>query len=320
MSFLKIKNLKIAFNIDKYCLEAVHGVNLSLEKGKALGLVGESGCGKSITALSILKLLPSNAVITDGEILFQNNNIFDLDEKALRNIRGKKIALIPQDPMTSLNPLYSIGEQILEAVELHSDLRGKEAKDVVIQALKDVQIPDAENRYNSYPHELSGGMRQRAIIAMALSCNSEILIADEPTTALDVTVQAQILHLIKKLQKERNLSLIMISHDLGVVYNVCDDIAVMYSGSIVEMASNEELFNNPKHPYTKALLSSINATNTKDYISIQGQPPAITDIIDGCKFNPRCEYCTDECIKKAPELFEIGANHKISCFNWTNIS
>ena len=320
MSFLEIKNLKIAFNIDKYRLEAVHGINLSLEKGKALGLVGESGCGKSITALSILKLLPSNAIITNGEILLENTNIFNLDENSLRKIRGQKIALIPQDPMTSLNPLYTIGEQILEAVELHSNLRGKDAKQVVIQALKDVQIPDAENRYNSYPHELSGGMRQRAIIAMALSCNSEILIADEPTTALDVTVQAQILHLIKKLQKERNLSLIMISHDLGVVYNVCDDIAVMYAGSIVEMAEKNELFNNPKHPYTKALLSSINAINTKDYLSIQGQPPAITDIIDGCKFNPRCQYATDECIKKAPELIEIGANHKISCFNWDNIS
>jgi len=320
MSFLEIKNLKIAFNIDKYCLEAVHGVNLSLDKGKALGLVGESGCGKSITALSILKLLPSNAVITDGEILLENTNIFNLDENSLRKIRGKKIALIPQDPMTSLNPLYTIGEQILEAVELHSNLKGKEAKQVVRQALKDVQIPDAENRYNSYPHELSGGMRQRAIIAMALSCNSEILVADEPTTALDVTVQAQILHLIKKLQKERNLSLIMISHDLGVVFNTCDEIAVMYAGSIVEKASKDELFNNPKHPYTKALLSSIKATNTSDYISIQGQPPAITDIIDGCKFNPRCKYATEECIKKAPELLEVGANHKISCFNWMNIS
>jgi len=320
MSLLEIKNLKISFNVDKYCLEAVHGVSLNLERGKSLGLVGESGCGKSITASSIMKLLPANAIITDGEILYDNQNILKLSENDIRKIRGKKVALIPQDPMTSLNPLYTIGEQILEAVELHSGLKGDKAKKIVIQALKDVQIPDAENKFNAYPHELSGGMRQRVIIAMALSCNSELLIADEPTTALDVTVQAQILYLIKKLQKERNLSLLLISHDLSVVFNVCDDIAVMYAGSIVEMANKNDLLENPKHPYTKALLSAVSKTAGEELFSIGGQPPSITDIIHGCKFNPRCPFATKECHEKIPNLDIVEDNHKVSCFNWENIS
>ncbi|MCQ2958054.1 MAG: ABC transporter ATP-binding protein [Candidatus Gastranaerophilales bacterium] len=320
MSLLEIKNLKIAFNVDKYCLEAVHGISFSLEKGKALGLVGESGCGKSITASAIMKLLPSNALITSGEIFYDNKNILQLSDKELGSLRGKKIALIPQDPMTSLNPLYTIGEQILEAVELHSEYKGNKAKEIVIQSLKDVQIPDAESKYNAYPHQLSGGMRQRAIIAMALSCNSELLIADEPTTALDVTVQAQILYLIKKIQQERNLSLLLISHDLGVVYNVCDEIAVMYSGSIVEQAETTELFKNPKHPYTKALLSALpNNSNFSPEI-IEGQPPSLTEIVEGCKFHTRCKYKTDICKTKIPNFENVGDNHKLACFNWNNIN
>ena len=319
MSILEIKNLKIAFNIAKYQLEALHGINISLEKGKALGLVGESGCGKSITAMSIINLLPSNSVIVSGEILFNNQNILELDKNSLREIRGKKIALIPQDPMTSLNPLYTIGEQILEAVELHTEYRGKKAKEAVIKALKDVQIPDAETKYNAYPHELSGGMRQRVIIAMALSCNSELLIADEPTTALDVTVQAQILRLIKKLQKERNLTLLLITHDLGVVFNTCDEIAVMYAGNIIEKAETKELFQNPKHPYTIALLNSLPSYNRNNKKLLEGQPPSITEIISGCKFNPRCQYKTALCNEKIPELLESEDKHQVACFNWKNL-
>lgn len=317
MNLLEIKNLKISFNVDKYTLPAINGINLSLEKGKALGLVGESGCGKSITAMSIINLLPPNSIINSGEIFYNNTDILKLPNNELRKLRGKKIALIPQDPMTSLNPLYTIGEQIQEAVELHSDYKGSKAKEIVIKALKEVQIPDAQEKYNAYPHQLSGGMRQRAIIAMALSCNSELLIADEPTTALDVTVQAQILNLIKNLQKEKNLSLLLITHDLGVVFNVCDDIAVMYAGSIVEKAEKTELFKNPKHPYTKALLSSL--PNSKEKQTIQGQPPAITEIISGCKFHPRCKYCTDICNEKIPDLINIGENHNLACFNWKNL-
>ena len=311
MNKLEIKNLKLSFSVDKYQLEALHGINLSLEQGKALGLVGESGCGKSITAMSVMKLLPSNSIITSGEIFYNGKDILKMNNEELRKIRGKKIALIPQDPMTSLNPLYTIGEQILEAVELHSEYRGQKAKEIVINALKEVQIPDAAEKYNAYPHQLSGGMRQRTIIAMALSCNSEVLIADEPTTALDVTVQAQILKLIKQIQKEHNMSLLLITHDLGVVYNVCDEIAVMYLGNIVEQAETTELFKNPKHPYTKALLSSLG----EERIVLKGQPPALTEIFDGCKFNPRCQNCTDICHEKIPDIIDIGNRHLVSCLN-----
>ena len=311
MSLLEIKNLKISFKVDKYELEALHGVDLNIEKGKSLGLVGESGCGKSITAMSVLNLLPSNSIINSGEIFYDGKDVLKLKNEELRRIRGKKIALIPQDPMTSLNPLYTIGDQILEAVELHSEFRGYKAKEIVINALKEVQIPDAAEKYNAYPHQLSGGMRQRAIIAMALSCNSELLIADEPTTALDVTVQAQILSLIKKIQKEHNMSLMLITHDLGVVFNVCDEVAVMYSGNIVEKADTQTIFKSPVHPYTKALLSSL----TDDRIILKGQPPSITEIIDGCKFNPRCYMCSDVCPEKIPELKQIEENHFAACFN-----
>ena len=310
MSLLNIKNLKISFTVDKYELEALHGVNLTLEKGMALGLVGESGCGKSITAMSVLKLLPSNAIIKSGEIFYEGKDVLKMKNEELRQIRGKKIALIPQDPMTSLNPLYTIGEQILEAVELHTEYKGEKAKEIVINALKEVQIPDAAEKYNAYPHQLSGGMRQRVIIAMALSCNSEILIADEPTTALDVTVQAQILNLIKKIQKEHDMALLLITHDLGVVFNVCDSVAVMYSGSIVEQAKTDELFKNPLHPYTQALLSSLGDAR----IVLNGQPPNITEIIDGCKFNPRCENCLDICCEKIPDMIDIGEKHLVSCW------
>jgi len=316
MSILEIKNLKLVFNIDKYSLEALHGVNLSLEKGESLGIVGESGCGKTMTAMSVLNLLPSNSTITSGEIFYNNIDLLKITQKELRKIRGKQIALIPQDPMTSLNPLYTIGEQILEAVELHSEYRGEKAKKIVINALKEVQIPDSENKYYAYHHQLSGGMRQRVIIAMALSCNSELLIADEPTTALDVTVQAQILNLIKRIQKERGLSLILITHDLGVIYNTCDRVAVMYSGNIVEEAKTIDLFNNPKHPYTRALLDAISLKGPE----IKGQPPSVTEIISGCNFHPRCKYADELCSKNIPELEICGDNHKVSCFYSKKIS
>ncbi len=316
MNLLEIKNLKISFNVDKYQLEAIHGINLTLEKGKSLGIVGESGCGKSVTAMSIMNLLPSNAIINSGEIFYENKDILTLPKSELRKIRGKKIALIPQDPMTSLNPLYTIGEQILEAVELHSPYKGNKAREVVIQALKDVQIPDPSEKYNAYPHQLSGGMRQRVIIAMALSCNSELLIADEPTTALDVTVQAQILQLIKKLQKERDLSLLLITHDLGVVFNTCDKIAVMYSGSIVEKGTIDEIFKKPKHPYTIGLLNSLPNKENCELQTIQGQPPAITEIISGCKFNPRCTCKIGICKEQIPMLENVTNTQAVACFNW----
>lgn len=311
---LEIKNLNVAFELDKYILPAIFDVNLVLEKGKILSLVGESGCGKSVTSMSILNLLPKNAKITSGEIIFEHKNILNLSPFELQKIRGKKIAFIPQDPMTSLNPLYTIEEQLREVVELHLNKKGKEAEKIIIQALDDVKIPDAKNKLSSYPHELSGGMRQRVIIAMALCCNSEIIIADEPTTALDVTVQAQILSLLKQIQQEKNVAILLITHDLGVVYNISDEVAVMYSGSIVEKASCDELFSNPLHPYTKTLLNSLpNFRNDK--ILIQGQPPAITDIVNGCKFHLRCPKCFNICENEKPVLKEISKGHFVSCFD-----
>ncbi len=312
-SILEVKNLNISFQLDKYILPAIFDVNLTLQKGKILSLVGESGCGKSITSMSILNLLPKNAAITSGEIIFEDKNLLNLPPNELQRIRGEKIAFIPQDPMTSLNPLYTIEEQMKEVVELHLNKKGEEAKKIIIQALDDVKIPDAKNKLSSYPHELSGGMRQRVIIAMALCCNSEIIIADEPTTALDVTVQAQILALLKQIQNEKNCSILLITHDLGVVYNISDEVAVMYAGSIVEKGYTDEIFSNPLHPYTKALLNSLPNTDNKINL-IQGQPPAITDIVNGCKFHPRCPHCFDKCEFDKPQLTELSKEHFAACF------
>lgn len=232
-NILEIKDLNIGFRLESQTAKAIHGISLELKKGKSLGIVGESGCGKSVTAMSVMRLLPSNAQVDSGEILWKGENILKYSEKEMQHIRGNKIALIPQDPMTSLNPLYTVGEQIHETVMLHQNVTKKEAKDIAIAALKSVRIPEADKRYNDFPHQFSGGMRQRAIIAMALSCNPELLIADEPTTALDVTVQAQILNLVKSIQKERGTSLLLITHDLGIVAETCDNVAVLYAGRIV---------------------------------------------------------------------------------------
>ena len=312
-NILEIKNLNISFQVDKYILPAIFDVNLNLRKGKILSLVGESGCGKSVTSISILKLLPKNAQITSGEINFEGKNILNLSDNELQKIRGKRIAFIPQDPMTSLNPLYTIGEQMREVVDLHLNKKGDEAKNIIIQALDDVKIPDAKNKLSSYPHELSGGMRQRVIIAMALCCNSEIIIADEPTTALDVTVQAQILALLKQIQQNNNCSILLITHDLGIVYNISDEVAVMYAGSIVEKGYTDEIFLNPLHPYTQALLNALPNSPNKQTL-IQGQPPAITDIVSGCKFHPRCPKCFNKCENEKSILKEYSNEHLVSCF------
>ncbi|MDD3593331.1 MAG: ABC transporter ATP-binding protein [Candidatus Gastranaerophilales bacterium] len=318
MELLEIKNLNISFRVDEYILPAIFNVSFSLKKGESLALVGESGCGKSITAMSILNLLPPNAIVTQGDIMFEGQNILKMSDFLLRQIRGKKIAFIPQDPMTALNPLYTIGEQIKEVVELHQGLKGKEAQETVISALKSVKIPDAYEKYYSYPHQLSGGMRQRVIIAMALSCEPDLLIADEPTTALDVTVQAQILNLINLIQQERKTALILITHDLGVVYNVCENICVMYSGSIVEQTSTRELFANPLHPYTQALLNSLPTDKNTQIKAISGQPPSIKELITGCKFHPRCKHAMQMCEHHIPVLTEIEPNHCAACFLYNN--
>lgn len=312
-NILEIKNLNIGFNMREGLLKAIHGVDIELEKGKSLGLVGESGCGKTITAMSIMQLLPKNAVITEGNIVYDGTDILNLNEKEMRAIRGQKIALIPQDPLTSLNPLYTIGDQLLEAVELHNKVSKKEAKNIAIEALKSVKIPEAEERFNNYPHEFSGGMRQRVIIAMALSCNPDLIIADEPTTALDVTVQAQILNLIKDIQQERGMSLLLITHDLGVVAEVCDSVAVMYAGKIAEYASAESIFDNPLHPYTKGLIESLPTTKEDVLNPIKGQPPSISEKITGCAFHHRCPKKMEICTNVNPALFCSAQNHKVYC-------
>ncbi len=305
MAFLEVKNLNIGFNLSDGFRQAIHNVSFSLKKGETLAIVGESGCGKTISTMSILQLLPENAVIQSGEIVFNDKNLLKLNQKQMQQIRGKKIALIPQDPMTSLNPLYTIGNQLLEIIELHQGLKGKEAFDVAVQALERVKIPDAADKMKAYPHEFSGGMKQRVIIAMALACKAELIIADEPTTALDVTVQAQIMEILREIKTKYNLSLILITHDLGIVAENADKIAVMYAGRIVEYAGVKELFKSPKHPYTKALLNVILDINTDRIETISGQPPSITDDIKGCPFHPRCLNCMEICTKNIPELKKV---------------
>lgn len=314
MNILEVKGLNLAFRLEEGEAQAIHGVSFSLAKGKALGLVGESGCGKTITAMSIMRLLPPNARILGGEILYNGQNVLGFSDKQMQKLRGAKVALIPQDPLTSLNPLYTVGEQIAETIKQHQNVSSSVAKQKAIEAMKSVQIPEAHERYNDYPHQFSGGMRQRIIIAMALSCNPELIIADEPTTALDVTVQAQILDLIKDIQKEYGTSLLLITHDLGVVAQVCNDVAVMYAGRIVEYANAREIFSNPLHPYTKGLMESLPDINTERLKPIEGQPPSIREVIAGCPYYSRCKFRTDKCSSSAPSLTENVHEHYVSCF------
>ena len=313
---LEVKNLNVGFNLFDGFKQAIFDVNFVLNEGETLAIVGESGCGKTISTMTILQLLPETAEIKSGEIFFHNENILNYSQKEMQKIRGKKIALIPQDPMTSLNPLYTIGDQILEIIELHQGLKGDSAKKKAVESLEKVKIPDAHEKMNSYPHEFSGGMKQRVIIAMALACNAEVIIADEPTTALDVTVQAQIMELLQEIKKTENISIILITHDMGIVAQNADKIAVMYAGHLVEYATVSDIFANPKHPYTKALLNVILDINTKSIKTIEGQPPSITDKIKGCPFHQRCQYCMEICTQNMPELKNIIENseHTTACF------
>lgn len=310
---LEIRNLNLGFHIEDEFKQALFDISFLLQKGKMLALVGESGCGKTMSAMSILNLIPKTAEITSGEIIFEGKNILKNTQKEMQNIRGKKIALIPQDPMTSLNPLYTVGNQLLEIIKIHQGLDGIEAEKKAIEAFEQVQIPDAKSRLKNYPHEFSGGMKQRAIIAMALACNAKILIADEPTTALDVTIQAQIMNLLKEIKNNNETSILLITHDLALVSENADDIAVMYAGRIVEKAPGSEFFSNPNHPYSKALLDSIPSDRAK-LKTIQGQPPTLSQNILGCRFNPRCEFCMDICKQNIPQLINIAENHKSACF------
>lgn len=312
MAILEVKNLNLGFNCECGFRQALFDVSFALEKGKMHALVGESGCGKTISAMSILQLLPKTAKITGGQILFKGENL--LNKKNLRDIRGSKIALIPQDPMTSLNPLYTVGNQLLEVIKIHHNLRGDEAYKTAIEALDAVQIPCARERMKAYPHEFSGGMKQRAIIAMALACNAEVLIADEPTTALDVTIQAQIMNLLDEIKRNKQTSILLITHDLALVGENSDYTSVMYAGRIVETAPSKEFFSNPNHPYSNALLHSLPSNSEAKLETIQGQPPTIMQNISGCRFHPRCEKCMEICTQKVPSLDNVGINHYSACF------
>ncbi len=314
---LEVKNLRTYFYTDDGVSKAVDDVSFSLDRGETLGLVGESGCGKSVSALSIMRLIPDPpGKIVGGEIFFEGKNLLEFDEKQMQELRGNDIGMIFQEPMTSLNPVFTCGDQIGEAVMLHQNLTKEQAKEKAIEMLRLVGIPAPEQRYGEYPHQLSGGMRQRVMIAMALSCKPELLIADEPTTALDVTVQAQILELIGKLQKEFGMGVIMITHDLGVIAEVCTKVAVMYASKIVEYGSVDEIFYNPKHPYTIGLMSSIPKLNKKKarLSTIEGSVPPPTHYPVGCHFCTRCTYAVDKCWKEEPPLENVGPNHTAACW------
>lgn len=318
---LEVRNLKTHFFTDKGVVKAVDGVNFDLYEGKTLGIVGESGCGKSITSMSILKLIDKNGNIVDGSIMYGDKDIVKLPVEEMRKIRGNEISMIFQEPMTSLNPVFRIGDQIIESIKLHQDLSKQEAHDKAVNMLKLVGIPRAERVVYDYPHQLSGGMRQRAMIAMALACDPKVLIADEPTTALDVTIQAQILSLMNDLKEKTNTAIMLITHDLGVVAQMADDVIVMYSGKVVESAEVKELYGNPKHPYTQGLLDSIPdlKSEKKRLNSIEGVVPNPMELPKGCYFAPRCKFAMDKCWQEEPGVYFIdkeknGETHKVKCF------
>ncbi|EGT4519351.1 ABC transporter ATP-binding protein [Clostridioides difficile] len=315
-ALIEVKDLKVYFHTDKGIVKSVNEVNFNINEGETIGIVGESGCGKSVTAMSLMKLLPTSK-IECGEIIFRGKDILKMNEDELMGIRGNEISMIFQEPMTSLNPAFTIGSQIIEGIMIHQDLSKEEAKKKVIDMIKLVEIPRAEEIYNSYPHELSGGMRQRIMIAMALSCNPKLLIADEPTTALDVTIQAQILDIMKNIKEKLNTSIMMITHDLGVVAEMCDKVLVMYAGKIIEVAEVVELFKNPKHPYTIGLLKSkpaLGKNKDKRLYSIPGQVPNPIGMPDSCYFSDRCEKVCDKCRTQIPPLIELNSGHSIACW------
>ncbi|WP_017725931.1 ABC transporter ATP-binding protein [Halalkalibacterium ligniniphilum] len=317
-SIIEIKDLQIAFRTDSRDVTVIDNVNFRVDKGETLGIVGESGCGKSVTSMSIMGLLPPIAKVTKGSIKLKDRELVGMSKKQLRSVRGKEIAMIFQEPMTSLNPVYNIGKQIIELILNHRKVSKKEAKAHALEMLKLVGIPRPEEVINEYPHQLSGGMRQRVMIALAMSCNPEVLIADEPTTALDVTIQAQILELMKDLQKKLGMSIILITHDLGVVAEMCDRVVVMYAGQVVEECTIEQLFTKPHHPYTEGLLASVpNMEEEQETLtSIPGTVPSPGEMPKGCRFAERCPYVLDRCFEKVPELFVLGPNTKSRC--WLN--
>ena len=318
MSLLRINSLRTYFKTRSGIARAVDGISLEIEKGEVLGIVGESGCGKSVAALSILRLLAMPpAYFAGGEILFKGKDLMQLTDNEIRAIRGDRISMIFQEPMSALNPVYTIGNQLSEVFQVHHKATRKQAMEKSLEMLTKVGIPDPLARLKAYPHQLSGGLRQRVMIAMALGCSPELLIADEPTTALDVTIQAQILELITKLQEDFNTAVIIITHDLGVIAETTDRVLVMYTGNVMETATTVDLFENPKHPYTKGLIKaipSVNSDESADLYEITGTVPSLFDLPQGCKFNTRCPEAMDICRQKQPKLMQIGEGHKVACW------
>lgn len=314
---LEVKNLHTSFFTHLGEVKAVRGNSFTMEKGEILGLVGESGSGKSVTALSVIGLIEHPGKIIEGEVLFEGKNLVGLSKRELSNIRGSEISMIFQDPMTSLNPVFTIKNQMVEVIRRHQKVSHSEAVKIAVEKLRMVGIPQPEKRINSYPHEFSGGMRQRAMIAMALSCNPKLLIADEPTTALDVTIQAQILDILRSLSNEIDTAIIIITHDLGVIAETCKNLIVMYGGLIMEKGTVDEIFHSPQHPYTVGLMESIPKMQKKDnskLIPIPGSPPDLMNPPKGCPFSPRCKHVMQICVEKLAPTYDLGNNHCSSCW------
>ncbi|MCI8637728.1 MAG: ABC transporter ATP-binding protein [Coprococcus sp.] len=312
---LHIDNLKTVIKSKGEKLVPVDGVEIAIREKETVGIVGESGCGKSMTAMSVMGLLPGNAYIEDGQIMLKDTDLTKLTQKELRKVTGDKISIIFQEPMTSLNPVVKVGKQVREAILLHEKISKGEAAQRVINIFRQVGIPEPERRYHAYPHQLSGGLRQRVMIGMAMVCNPDLLIADEPTTALDVTIEAQILHLMRRLQKEKGTSILMITHNLGVVAELCDRVYVMYAGKVVEESEVYELFRNPMHPYSIGLLGALPKIDSKQRLdSIEGMVPSLKDMPSGCRFAPRCPMASERCKSEEPPLTDMGNGHKVRCF------
>ena len=317
---LEVNNLTTHFFTQDGVVKAVDGITYNLEEGEVLGVVGESGCGKSVHALSIMRLIPSPPGRTvAGEVVFEGENLLNMDDSEMRNIRGNRIAMVFQEPMTSLNPVLTIGRQLTETLELHQNMTRQQARTRAADLLQTVGIPDAERRLVDYPHQFSGGMRQRVMIAMALSCNPKLIIADEPTTALDVTIQAQILELMQDLARDFGTAMIIITHNLGVVARYADNVNVMYAGKIIETGSAREIYHNPRHPYTLALLNSVPRLDASERVkldAIEGLPPDLVNLPEGCSFAPRCKFIYERCVEETPALTETNPGHNSACWRY----
>jgi oligopeptide/dipeptide ABC transporter ATP-binding protein len=317
-ALLEICDLRVSFPLERRTIYALQGLSLQVRVGERVGVVGESGSGKSVSALAVMQMVPSPGKITGGEIIFEGQNLLGKSRTALRSVRGGQIGMIPQNPLTSLNPVMTIGSHFHEVLSLHLGLSKHEASERTVELLRSVGIPDPASRAHEYPHRLSGGQRQRVIIALAMACQPRLLIADEPTTALDVTIQAQILELLDDLVESSRLGAILITHNLGIVAGHCDRVVVMYAGRVMETATVEELFDHPRHPYTLGLLRCVprvSAARSRVFTAIPGQPPEVTQLFEGCPFAPRCERATNRCRVETPPLEEIAPSHSIACWN-----